>query len=442
MEDFEKKDNMLPENGETSNETEKIKKEEETNADSSLALNETPTALPSVQKTVYRWSYNEDVEAEEKKRKKTASRGAVIYSVVISVAFLLCFAFLVFTLLYDFAFVPKAPESTELPQNVVRVEERIVYVREHDSESGVLTTQEIYDKCLPSTVSIVVSDGTNSGSGSGFFITTDGYIATANHVIDGMTSITVITSSGEMFDAKVIGGNDYTDLAVIKIEKNDCTAMKIGSSDKLLVGDTVVAIGTPASIDFSGSLTKGTVSYTDRLFKVYNSSGTAVEKKMHLIQTDTLVNPGNSGCALINEYGEMVGIVTRRLTITYFDGICFAIPSDGAMPILEAMMNGENYDSLLSAVSVKPAVLGITGSNVEIPSAGISGIKIDSFLSPSYDASTKLKSGDVITHMDGIEVRSISELRLVIDRKVPGDTAEITFYRDGQSMTVYVVLGS
>ena len=442
MEDFEKKDNILPENGEIKNETEDIKKEEAIETASSLALNETPAGLPCEQRTVYRWSYNEDERSEEKKRKKAASRGAVIYAVVVSVAFLLCFAFLVFTLLFDFALVPKAPESTELPQNVVRVEERIVYVREYDSESGVLTPQEIYDRCLPSTVSILVSDGTNSGSGSGFFLTSDGYIATANHVIEGMSSITVVTSSGEMFDAKVIGGNAYTDLAVIKIEKSDCPAMKIGSSDKLLVGDDVVAIGTPASIDFAGSMAKGTVSYNDRMFKVYNSSGTAVEKKMRLIQTDTLVNPGNSGCALINEHGEMIGIVTMRLNVTYYEGMCFAIPSDGAMPILEAMIKGENYDSLLSAISVKPAVLGITGENVEIPSAGIRGVQIDSFSSSSYDAATKLKAGDVITHMDGIAVKSITELRLVLDKKIPGDTAEITFYRDGQSMTVYIVLGN
>lgn len=448
MEDFEKKEkpnideqeNAVFSNGEAENTAERQVE----------AISEAVEEMPSLPvndepRTVYRWNYDESLAAEKEKKKKRSGKGAVIYAAVISVAFILCFAALVFTLLFDPYFVDKnaEPSGDTLTETVVRVEERVVYIREADSESGVLTTQEIYDKCLPSTVSLIVSNGTQtSGTGSGFFVTSDGYIATANHVVEGMSSVKVIMSNGEMHEAKIIDGNEYTDIAVIKIDRKNCPAIKIGSSDSLLVGDDVVAIGTPASTDFAGSMAKGCVSYKNRMLKIYNESGTAVEKKMRLIQTDALVNPGNSGCPLINDRGEFVGIVTMKLNSTYYEGMCFALPSDAAMPIVNAMIKGESYEALLGEISVKPAVLGISGENVKITEGEIYGIKISAFSSNKYDASSKLQKGDVITKMDGIAVASITEMRLLLDKKLPGESVELTFYRDGQYMTASVTLGS
>ena len=408
------------------------------------ALVSAENELPSEQvKTVYHWNYGESQKIEEGKKRKKGRNGAVIYASVVSLAFILCFAALICVLVFDFS--SNSPETNingSITETVVKVEERVVYVREYDEESGVLTTQEIYNKCLPSTVSIIVSDGTQSGTGSGFIISEDGYIATANHVIEGMEAIKVILSNGKMYEAETIGGNEYTDLALLKIDEDGLTPIKIGKSSKLLVGDDVVAIGTPASTDFAGSMAKGSVSYKDRMLKIYNSANTAVEKKMRLIQTDALVNPGNSGCPLINEYGEAIGVVTMKLNSTYYEGMCFAIPMDAAMPILEAMRDGEEYDSLLSAVSVAPAVLGITGENVQMTDSGVYGIRIADFASQSYDAASKLKKNDIITHFNGVAVASITELRLMIDKTLPGQTVSISFYRDGQYMTVYVVMGS
>ena len=440
MEDFEKKENQ---DINTPNEPTEA-------ASDNMALEasvEESEALPvqDEPKTVYCWNYDESLNAEVEKRKKSGGRGAVIYATVISVAFIICFAALVLALLFDSTFISRGDgQSTSTPtETVVRVEERVVYVKEYDSESGVLTTQEIYDKCLPSTVSIIVSDGSQSqGTGSGFFVTEDGYIATANHVIDGMSEITVVMSNGEMYNAEVIDGNEYTDIAVIKIDKKNCTPISIGSSNALLVGDDVVAIGTPASIDFAGSLVKGSVSYKNRMLKVYNATGTAIEKKMCLIQTDALVNPGNSGCPLINSKGEFVGIITMKLNSNYYEAMCFAIPSDAAMPIINAMIKGEDYEALLGKISTKPAVLGISGENVKITSEGVYGVKITAFTSTDYDICTKLQVGDVITKIDGVAVASITEIRLILDKKLPGESITITFYRDGQYQNATVVLGT
>jgi serine protease Do len=167
-----------------------------------------------------------------------------------------------------------------------------------------------------------------------------------------------------------------------------------------------------------------------------------VEKKMLLIQTDALVNPGNSGCPLINEYGQVIGIVTMKLKSTYYEGMCFAIPIDAAMPIINAMKNGENYDSLLSAVSVYPANLGVSASNtvIKIKDQDVYGIKIDSFVSSSNDISKKMKTGDVITQINGTAITDMTSLSAALDKYLPGDKVKVTYYRNSQQITVDVIL--
>ena len=161
---------------------------------------------------------------------------------------------------------------------------------------------------------------------------------------------------------------------------------------------------------------------------------------MVLIQTNALVNPGNSGCPLINEYGEVVGIVTMKLNSSYYEGMCFAIPTDSAMPIIYAMKNGENNDSLLSAVSKYPARLGIMVENATTAS-NVPGVRITSFSSTEYDIYQKMKEGDIIVSLDNVKVTSITDMSYLLDRYSPGDTVEITFYRNTQMLTVKVVLG-
>lgn len=406
-------------------------------------------STPAPTETVYHWNYGEQKRIDEEIARKGRSRGALVYGIIMTVAFVAALALLVLLLvgnrlnIFPNASLPSGDGTGELQATVETViSERVVYVRENNNESGLLTTQEIYAKCLPSVVSISVSGSQGSGVGSGFIISSDGYIVTANHVVEDMTSIYVVLSNNQSFPAEVVDGNEFTDIALLKISATGLTPIKIGKSSNLLIGDSVVAIGTPASIDFAGSLAEGKVSYANRHFKLYDDNGN-VTKKMELIQTNALVNPGNSGCPLINEYGEAVGIVTMKLNSTYYEGMCFAIPLDAAMPIVNAMKNGQDYSSLLSAVSYSPAKLGISGSNVKWSTSGgdAYGIKVTSFTSSSYDVATKIKIDDIITKINGISVYTVNDIVRILDLYKPGDTVAVTFLRSNQQMTVSVTLG-
>ena len=412
-------------------------------SDSSLPVEAEPISLSEAEPStpaVYRWTYGEQTELINKQKRERSRNSAIIFVASVTGAFLISFTVLVVLLLLN-RFASEEPKIDDVttPPTVI-TSERVVYVREYDSASGALTTQEIYNLCLPSVVSISVSNETTAGVGSGFIISEDGYIVTANHVIQDMTRVRVILSNGESYEATVIGGNEFTDLALLKIQKTGLTPIKIGRSSDLLVGDNVVAIGTPASIDFAGSLAEGNVSYNNRILKVYDDDGT-VQKKMKLIQTNALVNPGNSGCPLINEYGEVVGIVTMKLNSTYYEGMCFAIPIDTAMPIINAMKSGQSYDSLLSAVSTLPAKLGISAQNV-VMNNGAYGVRIDSFLSSEYDINSKMKKNDIIVSINNVSVSTVEDLGRLLNQYNPGDTVQITFYRSSQTMTVSVKLGS
>ena len=397
---------------------------------------ESAAELPVADAPAYHWDFSASPELQKEQKKR---RSALIYAGVMTGAFLISFAVLLVLLLTSsFNLESLTESSSNLPTGPVS--ERIVYVREYDSESGVLTTQEIYDKCLPSIVSISVSSTDGGGVGSGFIISDDGYIVTANHVVADATSVSVILSDNKIYSAKVIDGNEFTDVALIKIDATDLTPIEIGSSSDLLVGDSVVAIGTPASLNFAGSLATGHVSYQNRIFKISDGNG-GVEKKMTLIQTNALVNPGNSGCPLINEYGEAVGIVTMKLNSNYYEGMCFAIPLDAAMPIIEAMRDGEEYSHLLGAISSYSARIGVQIKNTTVPGTDEFGLKIEGFTANNYDAVTKLRTGDIITHLNGVKFDSSDELSLLLDKCKPGDKVSITFYRNGQYQTVYVILG-
>ena len=399
------------------------------------ALTEISTELPAEDAPAYRWSFSESPEVKKEKKKR---RSALIYAAVMTGAFLISFAILLILLLANVNKSSGEPSHIGGLQNFFN-EDRIVYVREYDSTSGVLTTQEIYDKCLPSVVSISIrtSEG-GTGVGSGFIISEDGYIATANHVVDGMKSISVILSDGHAYTAEVIDGDAFTDIALIKIDATGLTPIAIGSSSALLVGDPVVAIGTPASIEFAGSLATGHISYQNRTY-TFNDGGVA--KKMTLIQTNALVNPGNSGCPLINEYGEAVGLVTMKLNSSYFEGMCFAIPLDAAMPIIKAMRYGEDYSHLVGAISSYPARLGVQIKETTVPGTEEFGLSIEQFTHNTYDSARKLKVGDIITHINGVKFNSATELSLLLDKCSPGETVSVTYYRDGQYQEVYVILG-
>ena len=301
-----------------------------------------------------------------------------------------------------------------------------------------LSVSEIYKKCISSVVSISAKRGASSGVGSGFVYSSDGYIATANHVVDGMEEIYVIFSDGIRCPAELVAGDSFTDIALLKVDRMGLKEVELGDSSALLIGERVVAIGTPASLDYAGSASSGEISYLDRTVKIYNESDASLEKKMILLQTNAPLNPGNSGCPLFDSLGRAVGMVTMKLGNNY-SGMGFAIPSNGAANILEAMKKHETLtDELLSAVCVKGAKLGIVGERSK--ESDISGVKISGFTRDNCDAACKLKKGDIIISFCGEAVDSPMRLAKMTENLSVGDKVNVTVVRFGQELTFEVEL--
>ncbi len=393
--------------------------------------------VPSNKSQIVFGNSNAEFESggKEKKKKKRKKRPKIYLGyTVTSACVVIAFAVMITAMIST----PTQTEEVPAFKNEEMEDEtkKFIYVRE--VYDGGLSTAEIYASCSESVVSIVAEGVQSSGIGSGFIISEDGYIATAEHVIRGGEHISVILYDGEKYSAQVIACNEFTDLALLKIDAKELRSVKMGDSSELVAGERVVAIGTPASLDFAGSVCSGEISFPNRVVKVYGTDGT-LQKKMTLIQTDAPVNPGNSGCPLFDSEGKVIGIVTMKLGQN-FSGVGFAIPVNEALGILNRMMFGQEIDeALISSISVRAAKLGIVGNAFD--SNGLRGVRIEKFASNEFDCARKLKLGDIITHVGDTEVTSAKKLSDVINRYAPNDKIDVTVYRDGQKLTFEVILG-
>lgn len=317
-----------------------------------------------------------------------------------------------------------------------------------DGTVSAMSDQDIAAKLTPSVVCIQnyqvtqnygfmqtdMSDSSVSpaGEGSGIIMSEDGYIITNAHVVEGATSLKVITSDGETYEAQLIGSDTVTDLAVVKIDATGLTAAEFGSSEDLRVADKVMAIGNPGGHELSSSVTIGYVSALNRAI-ANNTTGYTME----YIQTDAAINPGNSGGALINEYGQVVGINSAKISATGYEGLGFAIPIDTAQPIIS---------DLIQYGYVKDrAVLGISGQFIDSMTGRFYGLPQGEYvaqLNSSEAQASGLQVGDVITAIDGQQLDSESTLRSAILSKKPGDTVTLQVYRSStqQSATVELKL--
>lgn len=267
--------------------------------------------------------------------------------------------------------------------------------------------------------------------GSGIILSSDGYIVTNNHVIDGASSIKVLLNTGTEYDAQVIGADDETDLAVIKIEPTEeLTVATLGDSSALEVGERVVAIGNPMGLEFFGSVTQGIVSAKNRTITVDN-------RTMTLIQTDAAINSGNSGGALINTKGEVIGINSVKVTYEGVEGMGFAIPISEAKPIISDLIE-------FGYVKGRP-VIGITTRDVtEYMAARYSwpqGVQVMEVTSQSaMDAG--LQQGDIITSVDGQKITTGDELNQIKEQHSPGDVLKLEVYKydTGLTQTVEITL--
>lgn len=273
-------------------------------------------------------------------------------------------------------------------------------------------------------------------SGSGVIITNDGYIATNNHVIENASKIEVVLNDKRTYDAELIGRDPETDLALLKINESKLAFLKFGNSDNLKVGEWVVAVGNPFNL--TSTVTAGIVSAKGRNINLLRQNTEwAIE---NFIQTDAAVNPGNSGGALVNVNGELVGINTAIASQTgSFAGYSFAIPVNIAKKVL---------DDLLKYGEVKRAVLGVKIQDLTAELADEKGIKeikgvyIPEVVSGSAADKGGIEKGDVILKINNVEVNSASDLQEQISKYYPGDKVNLTINRDNKIRQAEIVLRS
>ncbi len=269
------------------------------------------------------------------------------------------------------------------------------------------------------------------GLGSGVIVTADGYILTNNHVIDGVDTISITTSDNRRIPAKVVGSDPRTDIAVLKVQAGGLKPISIGDSDRLKVGEWVMAIGSPIRESLARTVTHGIVSAKGR-------ANVGLAEYEDFIQTDAAINPGNSGGALININGELVGINTAIASRTGgFEGVGFAVPSNMANKVLT---------ELVKSGKVSRGYLGITIQDIDEKLArGLNvkereGVLVGTVVERSPAAKAGIRTGDVILEFNGRKVSSAVELRNAIAVQSPGSTANLVINRDGATRALPVRL--
>ncbi len=318
-------------------------------------------------------------------------------------------------------------------------ENSVIEIVEVDT-GKILTAAEVYAANVNSTVGITTSITTNyfgyqttsAASGSGFVVTDDGYIVTNFHVIEDSDRITVSLYNGDTYEAALIGYDESNDLAVLKIKAEGLTPVILGDSDNLNVGDSVVAIGNPLG-ELTFSLTSGSISAKDR--EVTMSSSLT----MNLLQTDCAINSGNSGGALFNMYGEVIGITNAKYSSSgseaSIDNIGFAIPVNAIRSIVESIIEKGYYS--------KPYLgVGVVDVSREYQIYGLpQGAAVQTVTQGSPAEKAGLQVGDIITKVDGTEITSRTELTSIVGRCKIGDAVTLTVYRQGQTIEIIVTIG-
>lgn len=331
------------------------------------------------------------------------------------------------------------------------------YYRKVVVESAESPVVAIAEKVGPSVVGISISAqelqgdfwffGTRETSeqGSGIIIRSDGYIMTNNHVIesalDGTSNniaqgarIEVILPNEreKAYPAKVVGRDSKTDLAVLKIEKNNLPVVEFGNSDEVKVGELAVAIGNPGGLEYMGSVTVGVISGLNRTIPI------ADDRYMKLIQTDASINPGNSGGALVNSKGQLIGVNTAKIGGYDFEGLGFAIPINKAKEITDSLIE-YNYvkGRPLIGITVETRFTEEFAKRNNLPM----GVLVDEVALYSAAHKAGIKRMDIITKFNGVRVKSLEELNNERDKYKPGEIVTVEIYRDGKTIELELEIG-
>lgn len=307
-----------------------------------------------------------------------------------------------------------------------------------EKEGQELSTQEIAVKAGPAVVGVLSKvqtynfwgqTATGQSSGSGVVVSADGYIVTNFHVIEGAMSVQVVLNSGVEYEAKVVGYDEKSDIAVLKIEEKGLTYVTFGDSSAVMVGDRAVAIGNPLGTELMGTVTQGIISAVNRTV-------TVEDKTMTLIQTDAAINSGNSGGALLNAYGELIGINTVKMAATGVEGLGFAIPSNHVKEIVDDVMQ---YGYVRGRL-----VIGVSGTNITERLAQYYELPVGFYVNEvveGYGAYLAgIQPGDVIIKCDGVVTETIDDINSQRDKHKVGDVMKITVVRNGETKTLNVKL--
>ena len=319
------------------------------------------------------------------------------------------------------------------PTDLIQTEDSPAPAENKVSAQG-LSLQEIYKNAISSVVSIGCSYRGGSSTGTGVIVSENGYIVTNCHVVEDADTISVLFHDDRTLEAKLVGLDAVSDLAVLWVEAENLTPAKLGDSSSLQVGDAVVAIGDPLGLELRGTMTDGIVSAINRDVEVGG-------RIMNLIQTNAALNSGNSGGPLLNCYGQVIGINTMKMgdsmSVAGVEGLGFAIPSNTVTEIVNQIIS-QGY------VSGRPYV-GLSGEEVSLfyqfyyhlPS----GLYITQIDPGSPAQETGLETGDILLTVDNTRIYGLADFETALYAYNPGDTVNITIYRNGQQYSGTITIG-
>lgn len=293
-----------------------------------------------------------------------------------------------------------------------------------------LTLQALYAKCMPSVVGISTSaDGEPYGWGTGVIMTADGYIITNTHVLDSADNVEVTLHDGRTYPALLVGADAISDIGVLKIEATGLVPAEFGDSALVQVGDDAIAIGNPLGEQFSGTMTTGIISGVSRDID-YNN------RTMTLLQTNAALNSGNSGGALFNIYGQVVGITNMKMMGSFtstIEGVGFAIPTVTVKQMVDAILDD---GAVVGRPGLGVTVYDLNGGTEDYPD----GMLVNSVVEGSDAQKKGLQVNDVIIEIDGETVTSIEVVRDAINRKGVGDTVSVKVWRAGETIELEIAL--
>lgn len=376
------------------------------------------------------WSFAIQAEEDRNKAKKKGAKGALIYAIIMTALFVVCFALLAVMLITGYGSEP-TDEGTA-----------------NDQQQVIINTSSLAD-LVDSVKDSVVTVYTDKGFGTGFVYTDDGYIITNYHVIDDTKKINVICTDGRKLEAQLIDGDELSDVAVIYVKNLGIPKLPVGDSDTLRVGEDVIAIGTPNDVEYAGTVTKGIISGVKRQVRVYEEAG-YLSKTMEMIQTDTTLNHGNSGGPLINMRGEVVGINTMKYYASDAgDTLYFSIPINDAAEIADDIIANGKYSGNKGSASqgVQLGISGttaVTGVGIRVTETETITPEVDGVLivavNEGYPAYGKLEVYDIVVSFAGVKVTTIEGLRAELFKHKIGDTVTLEVWRNGQIVTVDITL--